>query len=227
MCGRFTLTAKVEELAKLFGAGSYPSEFVPSYNIAPSESIAVILEEPEDGERSIELLQWGLVPSWAKDPAIGNKMINARAETAHEKPSYRTAFKNRRCLVLADGFYEWRKTPDGKQPHYIKMSDGSPFTFAGLWETWRGGEDELRTCTILTTEANELMKPIHHRMPVILGSANHAAWLDQDLKDKDTLRDMLRAYPAPEMEAYQVSRVVNRPSNDTPECIRPVANRER
>lgn len=224
MCGRFTLTTSAEDLARLFEIESYLTEITPSYNIAPSENIAAVMEDTEDGGRDLELLQWGLVPSWAKDQSIGSKMINARAETAHEKPSYRSAFKSRRCLILADGFYEWKKTPDGKQPHYIKMTDGSPFAFAGLWETWTGDGEELRTCTILTTEANDLMSSIHHRMPVILPRENHTAWLDPSFKEKDALRDMLVGYRSSEMEAYEVDRMVNRPTNDSPECIIPASS---
>src|SRR5215216_4713323 len=165
MCGRYTLRTPVDTLAEAFEIEEYPSSITPSYNIAPTQEVAAVVEEDE--KRKLEMLRWGLIPSWAKDPAIGNKMINARAETVAEKPSFRSAFKVRRCLILADGFYEWQKTDNGKQPYYIKMQDGSPFAFAGLWEIWQNGE-EIRSATIITTDANDLMNEIHHRMPVIL-----------------------------------------------------------
>jgi putative SOS response-associated peptidase YedK len=165
MCGRYTLRISVDSLVEAFEIEEYPPSLNPSYNIAPTQEVAAVVEEDE--KRKLEMLRWGLIPSWAKDPAIGNKMINARAETVSEKPSFRKAFKVRRCLILADGFYEWQKTDNGKQPYHIKMQDDSPFAFAGLWETWKNGE-EIRSCTIITTDANDLMGEIHHRMPVIL-----------------------------------------------------------
>jgi putative SOS response-associated peptidase YedK len=176
----------------------------------------------EDDKRKLEILHWGLIPSWARDPAIGNKMINARAETVPKKPSFRSAFKKRRCLVLADGFYEWQKTDDGKQPYHIKMQDDSPFAFAGLWETWKNGE-EIRSCTIITTDANDLMSEIHHRMPVILHPEDYAMWLDPDFDEKEPLTSLLKPYPADTMEAYAVSRRVNKPSNNEPSIFESVA----
>jgi putative SOS response-associated peptidase YedK len=149
-------------------------------------------------------------------------MINARSETVAEKPSFRKAFKDRRCLVLSDGFYEWRRTPDGKQPYYIHMKDGSPFAFAGLWESWRDAQ-EIRSCTIITTEANELVGDIHNRMPVILAPEDYSLWLDPDFKEREALTSLLRPYPNDAMEAYPVSRRVNSPSNNVPDCIERVA----
>ena len=220
MCGRYTLKTPTNVLAELFEIEEYPSALNPSYNIAPTQEVAAVVEE--DDKRKLEMFHWGLIPSWAKDPAIGNKMINARAETASEKPSFRSAFKKRRCLILADGFYEWQKTDSGKQPFYIHMKDGSPFAFAGLWEDWKNGE-EIRSCTIITTDANDLMNEIHHRMPVILPPENYGVWLDPDFDEKEPLMDLLKPYPSDEMEAYQVSRRVNRPANNEPSCIEPDA----
>jgi putative SOS response-associated peptidase YedK len=220
MCGRYTLKTPINGLAERFEIEEYPSSLYPSYNIAPTQEVAAVVEEDE--KRKLEMFHWGLIPSWAKDPAIGNKMINARAETVSEKPSYRSAFKKRRCLILADGFYEWQKTDNGKQPYYIKMQDDSPFAFAGLWEVWQDGE-EIRSSTIITTDANDLMGEIHHRMPVILHPENYGAWLDPDFDEKEALIDLLKPYPSNEMEAYAVSRRVNKPSNNEPSVVEPAA----
>ena len=220
MCGRYTLKTSINSLAEHFEIEEYPSSITPSYNVAPTQEVAAVVEE--DDQRKLEMLHWGLIPSWAKDPAIGNKMINARAGTVSEKPSFRSAFKKRRCLILADGFYEWQKTDYGKQPYHIKMEDGSPFAFAELWETWKDGE-EIRSCTIITTGANDLMSEIHHRMPVILPPEDYAMWLDPDFDEKEPLASLLKPYPADAMEAYPVSRRVNKPSNNAPSVLEPAA----
>ncbi len=220
MCGRYTLRTPVDTLAEQFDLDEYPSSLTASYNIAPTQEVATVVEE--DDKRKLEMFHWGLIPSWAKDPQIGNRMINARAETVHEKPSFRSAFKDRRCLILADGFYEWQKTDNGKQPFYIHMKDGSPFAFAGLWETWMNGE-ELRSCAIITTDANDLMNEIHHRMPVVLHPENYGVWLDPDFDEKDPLKGLLKPFPSEEMEAYMVSRRVNKPSNNEPSVVEPAA----
>ncbi len=217
MCGRYTLKTPVDVLAEYFDLDGYPSSLAPSYNVAPTQEVAAIVEEGE--ERKLETFRWGLIPSWAKDPSIGNKMINARTETVSEKPSFRSAFKKRRCLIVADGFYEWQKTDGGKQPFYIRMKDSSPFAFAGLWETWDGHGEEIRSCSIITTDANDLMDEIHHRMPVILPPDNYGAWLDPGFDEKEALVDLLRPYPSEEMEAYPVSRRVNKPSNNEPSVV--------
>jgi putative SOS response-associated peptidase YedK len=220
MCGRYTLRTPVDTLAEQFDLDEYPSSLTASYNIAPTQEVATVVEE--DDKRKLEMFHWGLIPSWAKEPQIGNRMINARAETVHEKPSFRSAFKARRCLILADGFYEWQKADNGKQPFYIHMKDGSPFAFAGLWETWKNGE-ELRSCAIITTDANDLMNAIHHRMPVVLHPDNYGVWLDPDFDEKDSLKDLLKPFPSEEMEAYMVSRRVNKPSNNEPSVVEPAA----
>jgi putative SOS response-associated peptidase YedK len=221
MCGRYTLRTPIDVLAEGFEIEEHPSSITPNYNVAPTQEVAAVVEEDE--KRKLEMFHWGLIPSWAKDPAIGNKMINARAETVAEKPSFRSAFKKRRCLILADGFYEWRKTDDGKQPYYIKMQDDSPFAFAGLWETWDKYGEEVRSGTIITTDANDLMTEIHHRMPVILHPENYEAWLDPGFDEKEALTSLLKPYPADAMEAYPVSRRVNKPSNNEPSVLEPAA----
>jgi putative SOS response-associated peptidase YedK len=220
MCGRYTLRTPVAVLAEGFEIEDYPSSLPPNYNVAPTQEVAAVVEE--DDKRKLEMFHWGLIPSWAKDPAIGNKMINARAETVSEKPSFRKAFKVRRCLILADGFYEWQKTDNGKKPYHIKMQDDSPFAFAGLWETWKDDE-EIRSCTIITTNANDLMSEIHHRMPVILPPENYGVWLDPNFDEKEALTSLLKPYPADAMEAYPVSRRVNKPSNNEPSVLEPAA----
>ena len=187
----------------------------PRYNIAPTQNVSVVLSESPS---QLSVAQWGLIPSWAKDPSIGAKMINARAETLPEKPSFRTAFKKRRCLVLADGFYEWRKEADGKTktPLLIRLTDGEPFAFAGLYEFWKSPEGQnIRTCTIVTCEPNELMKPIHNRMPVILPRELESDWLEAGTP-APALMSMLMPYPPEGMQSYAVSRLVNSPTNDNP-----------
>ena len=217
MCGRYTLRTPVDSLVERFEIEEHPSSITPNYNIAPTQEVATVVEE--DDKRKLEMFHWGLIPSWAKDPAIGNKMINARAETVSEKPSFRSAFKKRRCLILADGFYEWQKTDDGKQPYHIKMQDDSPFAFAGLWEVWDKYGEEIRSGTIITTDANDLMNEIHHRMPVILHPEDYAIWLDPDFDEKEALTSLLKPYPADPMQAYPVSRRVNKPSNNEPSVL--------
>jgi putative SOS response-associated peptidase YedK len=218
MCGRFTRSQSIETVAETFQVEQISFDLGPSYNIAPTQKVAVVIT---DGIRQLVPVRWGLVPSWAKDPSIGSKMINARAETVTEKASYRNAFKKRRCLVVADGFYEWQNTGDAKRPMYIRLKSGKPFGFAGLYEVWKSPEGkELTTCTIITTEANELMKPIHERMPVIIPAELLDKWLDPAIEGKEQLLDMLRPYPAGEMEAYPVSKRVNSPRNNSPECIK-------
>jgi putative SOS response-associated peptidase YedK len=221
MCGRYTLKTPVEKLAEEFGFDASSVDLPPNYNVAPTQGVAAVLEE--GGERRLEVLRWGLIPSWADDPAIGSRMINARAETAPEKPSFRRAFRERRCLIPADGFYEWQRTNGAKQPYYIRMKEERPFAFAGLWESWKDGSGpEIRSCTILTTKPNALTAEIHDRMPVILPPGSYDAWLDPEA-ERDELYGLLAPYPEDEMEAYPVSRFVNSPSNNDPRCIEPAA----
>lgn len=218
MCGRYTLTVPIDQLAAEFDLDEVRAELSPNFNVAPTQSVAAILAE--NGGRRLETLRWGLVPSWAKDPEIGARMINARSETAPEKPSFRSAFKRRRCLIPADGFYEWKREEGGKQPFYIHMKDGRPFAFAGLWEDWNDGE--IRSCTILTTSANGLVGEVHERMPVILPAEDRDAWLDPEAETQE-LVSLLRPYPGDDLETFPVSRFVNSPRNNDERCIEPAA----
>jgi putative SOS response-associated peptidase YedK len=222
MCGRFTLTTPMPVLAELFlfAEAAAPG---PRYNIAPTQTVATVRAPSGIDKRELAFLRWGLVPSWADDPAIGNRLINARSVTAASKPSFRSAFKHRRCLVLADGFYEWQKLGNRKQPHYFRLRDGKPFAFAGLWERWEKGGEPVETCTILTTEANEVLRPVHERMPVILEAKDYDLWLDPAPQKPELLQALLRPNPAGEMTSYPVSPVVNNPGKDTPRCIEPAA----
>lgn len=223
MCGRFTQTATSDVIAKQFHLDKLPL-FTPRYNIAPSQPIAAIRVDPHTAPRKLAMLRWGLIPSWAKDPKIGNQCINAKAETVAEKPSFRSAFKKRRCLIVATGFYEWQVQARTKQPMWIGLRSKQPFAFAGLWEHWTPAEGEpLETCTIITTEPNSLMAPIHTRMPVILAPASYDQWLDPTFQHIDPLKALLRPYPSEELTAYPVSTLVNNPRHDVPQCLEPVA----
>jgi putative SOS response-associated peptidase YedK len=218
MCGRFTLRTPTKDIVKAFGLTDAPDLF-PRYNIAPTQQIAAIKLDPETGTRRLSMFRWGLVPSWADDPSIGNRMINARAESVAMKPAYRNAFKKGRCLILSDGFYEWKKTGKNKQPFFIRLKDDVPFAFAGLSEHWHRGDQVIDSVTIITTEPNELMQGIHDRMPVILSPDGYDLWLEPDFHGQGKLLEMLRPYPAEEMEAFPVSTVVNNPRNEKKECI--------
>jgi len=221
MCGRFTLTQSPELVAELFELDELP-RFVAGFNIAPTQPVPVV--RAGKAAREFDYLYWGLIPSWSKDPSIGARMINARSETVTEKPSFRTAFKRRRCLILADGFYEWQKIGSKKQPYYIHLLDHQPFGFAGLWEHWQGPNgDEIESCTILTTAANDLMRPIHDRMPIILPPEDHRRWLDPSIQAAPQILPLLRPYPDSQMQIYPVSTAVNNPSHDSPDCILPLA----
>jgi putative SOS response-associated peptidase YedK len=196
----------------------------PRYNVAPTQQVPIIRvlrTNPDTKERQLVPMRWGLIPSWADDPAIGNRMINARAESVSSKPAFRGAFRYRRCLVPADGFYEWRKEGKRKQPLYIRRKDGQPFAFAGLWEEWEREGEVIEFCVIITTEANDLVSEFHDRMPVILNSSNYDLWLDPSVQDPEVLEPLLRPYPSDEMEVYSVSRLVNDPRNEDPKCVEP------
>ena len=208
----------MDSLQMRFGFRAGDLQYRPRYNVAPTQEVLTVTSD--GAENGGQFMKWGLIPFWAKDPSIGSRMINARAETVAEKPSFRQAFQKRRCLVLADGFYEWRKEGRLKVPMRIVLKSGEPFGFAGLWETWRSPEGELvRSCTIVTTVPNAVMEPIHNRMPVILAKETETLWLDPANSDTAELRELLVPYPAGEMEAYEVSRLVNSPGQDLPDCI--------
>ena len=222
MCGRYTNTGEIRDIRIQFNLDEIFSLF-PRYNIAPGQNAPVIVNA--DGVRKLAMMRWGLVPSWAKDPSIGNRMINARAETVAQKPAFKRLLGKRRCLVLADGFYEWRREGKRKFPMRIVLKDTRPFAFAGLWDAWKRAEgDELHSFTIITTEANELLRPIHDRMPVILDGESGAKWLDPELTEPRLLTVLLLPFASELMEAYEVSTMVNSPANDRPECISPLEN---
>ncbi|MGL5873495.1 MAG: SOS response-associated peptidase [Xenococcaceae cyanobacterium] len=224
MCGRFTQTSSNSEIAKAFNLDSVPA-IEPKYNIAPTQQVATILRSDPHSDRQFQMLRWGLIPSWAKEKSIGAKLINARAETVAEKPSFRSAFRHSRCLIIADGFYEWQKQKDGKQPFYIRQINNLPFAFAGLFSTWQPPDGEiLSTCTIITTEANEIMQPIHDRMPVILKSTDYDLWLDPTVQKPELLKPLLRAIDSNNLKAYPVSTKVNSPRHDSPECLESIEN---
>lgn len=222
MCGRYALTIDPGDLQTTFPEFKFPEQGTPRYNIAPSQPILAL---PNDGTNQASFFVWGLIPSWANDPSIGNRMINARAETLSEKPAFRSAYKYHRCLIFANGFFEWQAQPGKKSkvPHFIQLKSGAAFTFAGLWEHWQSADgSEVRSATIITTKPNELMTTLHNRMPVILPSNTYAQWLDPAPQSPNRLQNLLVPYPAGEMEAYPVSTLVNSPGNDLAECILPV-----
>ncbi len=212
MCGRFSFSYSQRIIEELFDIEVDAAEFKPRYNCAPTQNLAVISNE---NPKKLSFYKWGLIPFWAKDISIGNKMINAKAETILEKPSFKTSFKSRRCLVLADSFYEWKQDKD-KVPYRILMKNEEPFAMAGIWDKWKDAEGkEIHSFSIITTEANELMKDLHHRMPVILSRADEKKWLEST--DIDLLTSLLRPFDPEQMEAYSISRMVNSPANDKAE----------
>jgi putative SOS response-associated peptidase YedK len=222
MCGRFTLRTPLRQVADAFELAPtvvVGDEWRSRYNIAPTQQVFVVRESPGSGERELVPLHWGLIPRWADDPAIGGRMINARSETLAEKPAFREAFHKRRCLIVADGFYEWRQGAKPKQPYYIHLKQDGPFAFAGLWEHWKHGELAIDSCTIVTTEANELLRPLHDRMPVILPPKDYARWLDEDLQEPEELTPLLKSFPAEAMTMHPVSTAVNSARREGPELI--------
>ena len=222
MCGRYTLRTPPAELAEFFGLFREP-DVRPRFNIAPTQQILAVRFEEAATPREPVLLRWGLVPFWADDLKIGNRMINARSDTVEAKPAFRAAFKRRRCLVLADGFFEWRQQDGGKEPYHIRLKSGEPFAFAGLWERWDKGKAPVESCTIITTDANDFMSSIHDRMPVILTPDAYDAWLDPHNQDAEALTGLLRPYADDDLTAVPVSTIVNNPRNDVPSCVEPVA----
>jgi putative SOS response-associated peptidase YedK len=227
MCGRYTLSVPLSNLVDAFDVAPPDFQFVPRYNIAPTQEAPVVAQDSRG--RRMGLLRWGLVPSWAKEETIGSRLINARAETAAQKPSFRSAFRHRRCLIPADGFFEWKKegvggSKGGKIPHWIHLESGEPMAFAGLWERWeQEDQSPLHTFTILTTEAVPGIRDIHPRMPVILPPEDWGPWLDPE-SDPKGLSRLLRPFESPLLTAYPVSPLVNSPRNDLPECIEAVGN---
>jgi putative SOS response-associated peptidase YedK len=224
MCGRFAGFRSLRELQESFPIDKTACEVTVNYNVAPSQEILAIVKH--EGENWLDKFHWGLVPFWAKDISIGNRMINARSETVAEKPSFRNAFKKRRCLILADGFYEWKGEKGHKQPMFITLPDRKPFAFAGLWEAWNKKPDSdstYKSCTIITTQASESFSEIHHRMPVILNSEIYEPWLDSQNQDLDELKNILKREIITELVSYPVSKQVNSASHNNPACIEPIA----
>ena len=225
MCGRFTFDIPPAILTELFGLAEPPA-ISPRYNVAPTQQVPVI-RRYGDGQNHLDYLHWGLIPSWAQDKSIGSRLINARSETVTEKPSFRQAIRYRRCLVLASSFYEWKQEGKAKLPWLIRLKDGSPMVFAGLWETWKSAEGEvMESCTILTTASNRLVAPLHERMPVVLSPDEYRTWLERTTTDPTSLKKMFQPYPADLMEMWQVSPLVNNVKNDGPELVVPVGEEE-
>ena len=221
MCGRFSLTADLGELASRFEFDDNRLDLEPNFNVAPTQNVLTVIggEDRRGG-----FMRWGLIPHWAKTASIGSRMINARAETVAQRPAFRDAFRKRRCLVLADGFYEWQQAGSVRKPIRIIMESGEPFAFAGLWAMWRDSEgNHIPSCTVITTEANDLLRPIHHRMPVILPREMEEFWLDRDVQDVAVLENALTAYPSELMQTYQVSTLVNSARNNGPQVVEPAA----
>jgi putative SOS response-associated peptidase YedK len=217
MCGRFAQRTDSKKLAKAFGVAEVPN-VEARFNIAPTQDILGVFQS-EDG-REMTFYKWGLIPSWAKDKSMGARLINARSETVEEKPAFRDAFKKRRCIIPADGFYEWQRTDGKKQPYFFRMRDESPFGFAGLWERWEGtGREAINSCTILTTQANDVLRPVHDRMPVILHPEDYELWLDSDVRKLDPVKELLIPYPASEMMSYPVGTSINSPRNQGAELM--------
>jgi putative SOS response-associated peptidase YedK len=222
MCGRYTLSSPGEVIADLFGL-TEPPRLQARFNVAPTQQAPVVRVLAPGSPPALELLRWGLVPYWAKEASIGNRLINARAESAAEKPAFRQSFRKQRCLVVADGFYEWKKEGPAKQPFLIRREDRLPFAFAGLWASWRDpAGPPLETFTILTTAPNDLLRPLHDRMPVILARDDHALWLDPAGGDPGRLQSLMVPAPAGGWEALPVSRAVNNPAHDAPDCVEPL-----
>jgi putative SOS response-associated peptidase YedK len=222
MCGRYTLACEPQLLAEYFALDQVPAALAPRFNIAPGQPVAAIRRDDRRGRR-LDLLRWGLIPSWAKEPAIGNRLINARDESLADKPAFRDAFRQRRCLVAADGFYEWKRADGHKQPYWIARRDRRPFAFAGLWERWQpaDGSAAITSCTIITTAADPRLRDVHDRMPAILPPEAYDAWLSAGTA-AERLAALLKPFPPDAMVVQPVSSRVNNPRNDGPELLEPV-----
>ncbi len=224
MCGRFVQYSPVETVQQIFNIGTVSFEVVPNYNVAPTQKILTVIKH--DNENKLEKFHWGLVPFWAKDVTIGSRMINARAETVSQKPSFRNAFRKRRCLIHADGFYEWKGEKGNKQPYYVSIPSGEPFAFSGLWETWTYKESDeesvYKSCTIITTAASGAIREIHHRMPVILNPDLYKKWLNAEMQDPKELEIVLQDGITHDIKYYPVSTLVNSVKNNDPNCIKPI-----
>jgi putative SOS response-associated peptidase YedK len=222
MCGRFTLRSNPRDFADIFSVvRPYEAEWQPAYNVAPTQGVICIRDRDE---REFFQAKWGLIPSWAKDAKIGSSCINARVESVDTKPAFRSAFKKRRCLVMADGFYEWRTTD--KQPYFISLKSGEQMAFAGLWETWKSAEGLVESCTICTTDAHDMMGQLHDRMPVILPRAAVDHWLDPAVQDPDELKPMLTQFPGEEMQSWAVGKAVGNVRNQGPQLMEPIDDPE-
>ncbi len=221
MCGRYTLLAEELDILEAFGISNPIEEYQPRYNIAPGQNILAIVSDGQ--KKKAGYLKWGLVPNWAKDPKIGYKMINARTESAADKPSFKRLMEQRRCLIVADSFYEWKRNGKEKQPLRISLQDRKLFGFAGLWDRWKVGDQELVTCTILTKEPNDFMSEIHNRMPVILPKDKELDWIEKEKKDPYEMRDFLLGLPDEALTAYEVSSYVNNAKNEGADCVLPLA----
>jgi putative SOS response-associated peptidase YedK len=223
MCGRYRLSRRKQLVEEYFDTESDEPEWTPRYNIAPSQPVPVIRQNPKEPRRALSLMRWGLIPSWAKDASVAARMINARSETAGMKPAFRDPLTNRRCLIPADGFYEWSRTGKVKQPYCFEVNDGELFAFAGIWDRWKDPSGSwVKTCSILTTTPNAVTSAIHDRMPVILDPACYDPWLDPGLRDLSVVSDMLKPYDSQVMRCYPISTRINHVANDDEECSAPV-----
>lgn len=220
MCGRFTLFSSQKEIQDQYQL-SWDGEIRQRYNIAPTQSVLVVIQD-ESGERKAEWFRWGLIPFWAKEPSIGNRLINARGETVDQKPSFRHLLTRKRCLILTNGFFEWQKQGRRKQPYFISRKDQKLFSFAGLWDYWQSDEQAIYSCTIITTEANERIKPIHSRMPVLLDGEQEQLWLDPSLTDRDYIKSLLVPFDEEAIDVQPISTLVNSPRNDEPDILKPI-----
>jgi putative SOS response-associated peptidase YedK len=221
MCGRYSLATPAQQVAEHFGLAGVP-ELSPRYNIAPTQSVAIVRTSGDEAAPILEFRRWGLIPSWAKDPAIGSRMINARVETAAEKPAFRSAFRRRRCLVPADGFYEWKPHPKRRRPHHVRLADGELFGLAGLFEAWKSSEGEtIGSCTLLTTAANAALRALHDRMPILIDPEHYGGWLDPDLQDPEAILSLIQPSTSDRLRFHPVDFRVNNPRNDDVGCIEP------